>query len=504
MTLLDSLESKSKKLQKQKKYDEESELDLDEMLNFPEETRAVLISSLKAFIRFFHLAIHRTEFRFEPFHDVIIEAFEDLVLGRNEKQNLAICISPRTGKSTITQYAITWAYAINKMCNFIATSYAESLTNKFSGEIMEIMRNKYYKRLFGVEISKDTAAKDMWKIKEGGLFRAPPAQGTIVGFGAGIRGSGFGGFIVMDDFINPKFANSDVEKKNSIELYKASIKTRRNNLAKTPMVAIMQRVAQDDLIGYIKENEADDWRFIEFPAIEIDENGEEKSFWEEQYPIASLKKMRVQDPFGFAANYMQKPIPFGGEMIKEEWFGFYSHNPMTTPYPYNRVFISADTAFKTTEYSDYTAIGVWGLTQDKKLHLLDLVHKKIDATLLRGTMINLWNKWANNPTIRRPSAIYIEDKASGMQLIQDLRRLDGLPVLPHKTKNIDKMMRLSDAIPQIESGNILLPINAGHPISREVIAEAVQISRDMTHKHDDIMDMIAIAIEEAYVRRGFF
>ena len=143
MTLLDSLESKSKKLQKQKKYDEESELDLDEMLNFPEETRAVLISSLKAFIRFFHLAIHRTEFRFEPFHDVIIEAFEDLVLGRNEKQNLAICISPRTGKSTITQYAITWAYAINKMCNFIATSYAESLTNKFSGEIMEIMRNKY-------------------------------------------------------------------------------------------------------------------------------------------------------------------------------------------------------------------------------------------------------------------------------------------------------------------------------------------------------------------------
>lgn len=501
--LLDSLENKSKKLQKQRSY-EDSDLDLDEMMNFPEETKAVLLSSLKAFIRFFHLSIHRTEFRFEPFHDVIIDAFEGLVFGTNEKQNLAICISPRTGKSTITQYAITWAYAINKMCNFIATSYAESLTNKFSGEIMEIMRHKYYKRLFGVEISKDTAAKDMWKIKEGGLFRAPPAQGTIVGFGAGIRGTGFGGFIVMDDFINPKFANSDVEKKNSIELYKASIKTRRNNLARTPMVAIMQRVAQDDLIGYIKENEADDWRFIEFPAIEYDIDGTERSFWEEQYPLESLKKMRAQDPFGFAANYMQKPIPFGGEMIKEEWFGFYTHNPQTMPFPYTRVFISADTAFKTTEYSDYTAIGVWGQTQDKKLHLLDLIHKKIDATMLRSTMISLWNKWANNPLTRRPSAIYIEDKASGMQLIQDLRRLDGLPVLAHKTKNVDKMMRLSDALPQIQCGNILLPQNSGHSISREVISEAVQISRDMTHKHDDIMDMIAIAIEEAYTRRGFF
>lgn len=479
-------------------------IDLDYLMQFPDETRMVLLTSFKAFIRFIHFAMRGEEFKFQPFHDEIINAYEDIVFGRNDKPNLAICISPRSGKSTIAKYSVAWGYALNRRSNFLVTSYAERLTNIFSGEIMDIIKNKYYQKLFNISISRDTASKDLWRIKDGGIFRAPPAQGTIIGFGAGIKGDGFAGFILMDDFINPIFQNSDIEKKNSIELYRTAVKTRRNNLKKTPMIAIMQRVAQDDLIGYIKDNEAEDWHFIEVPAIQVNpETGEEYSFWPEEYPIEILRRMRSQDAFGFAANYMQKPIPFGGAMIKDEWFKYYD---VENPPNFYEIFMTADTAFKAKESSDYTAIGVWGHTPNGKLCLLDLYHRRVDAVNLNGVIMDLWDKWSHDVRYSaKISAIYIEDAASGMQLIQMLHQQTGLPVIAFKPKNVDKMMRINDATYSIEAGNVLLPQNNYHPISREVLAEAVQIARDGSHKHDDIMDMMSIAIEKKLgSRRGFF
>lgn len=491
---------------------EPSELNLDELAKTPRETAAAMASSLKLFIRVMYYAVNHIEFRFEKDHNIIITALESYALNTNQKKNLAICLPPRFGKSTIVIYFLAWCYAvIDKRCNFIATSYAESLTEKFSGEVMDIIKNKYFQKFFGITMSKDTSAKAQWKIKDGGLFRAPPIEGTIVGFGAGRRGvDHFGGAIILDDILNPKFQESIPEKDKNKRLYNTAIKTRRNNLAFTPIIAIMQRVAQDDLIGYIKENEADDWQFIEVSAIIEDENGNEVSFWEEQYPIEELKKMRRQDPFGFAANYMQAPIPLGGEMIKEEWFKFY--NAQFNNY-YLEVFMTADTSFKANEANDPTALMVWGLTMERQLHLLDMVHRKILAVDLRRIVLNLFAKWQNNQrTMGRPiTKVWIEDRASGMQLIQELQQKDRLPVRAYppnsnkRIKMLDKMQKINDAVPQIENGNILLPNNAGDPISQEVILEAVQIQRNGKHKHDDIMDAIAMAVEVTYGKsRGFF
>ena len=96
-------------------------------------------------------------------------------------------------------------------------------------------------------------------------------------------GDRFGGAFIIDDPLNAKFFNSEVEKKRVEENYQAVIKKRLNNPAKTPIVLIMQRLAVDDLVGYIEANEADDWKIIRVPALNEDVNPP-KSNWEWKSP----------------------------------------------------------------------------------------------------------------------------------------------------------------------------------------------------------------------------
>ena len=82
-------------------------------------------------------------------------------------------------------------------------------------------------------------------------------------------------------------------------------------------------------------------------------------------------------------------------------------------------------------------------------------------------------------------------------------RTGGLPivgVIPDK----DKLERVYDCVGQIAAGNVLLPNNESDPVSREVLAEADAFSADMSHPHDDIVDMITMAINQAYNQKGLF
>lgn len=58
-----------------------------------------------------------------------------------------------------------------------------------------------------------------------------------------------------------------------------------------------------------------------------------------------------------------------------------------------------------------------------------------------------------------PDVILVEDKASGQQLIQDMRRQAQLPIIPTCPK-ADKVTRFAAVSAMIEAGNVLLPRQA--------------------------------------------
>ena len=307
----------------------------------------------------------------------------------------------------------------------------------------------------------------------------------------------FGGAILVDDFMKADDYRSDAEKQNCIEIFENTLSSRKNRPSKDPTIIIAQRLAKDDLVNYIKEKYPDEWDFYVIPAYN-EETGE--SFWEERYPAKFLEQMKQENPFLFYSQYQQEPIAMGGGLFKLSWFRYYQD---VKDQPYRRIFITADTACKTKEWNDFTAIGVWGVTQNRRLRLLDFVHGRFEIPELLNVFNNLWEKWKSGIGSCRCSAIYIEDKASGTQVIQTLRRKGGLPIMP-VTPEKDKLTRALDAIPQIAAGNIELPESENHPLSKEILVDIVGFSADMSHKFDDSVDCMLYAIDAAYNTKGYF
>lgn len=471
--------------------------DIKYLLDDPANARDLLLRRFDLFVQIFHYYMEREQFIIMPFHKQIITKLMSYVYGWNEKQNLYIGISPRSGKSKLCIYFMAWAYAMNPFSNFIYTSYSGDLCVKHSKMVRNIVTSDLFQKLFGVYIDANTSASDLWRINGGGEFRAVALGGAITGFGAGTFADQFGGAIIVDDFLKADNYKSKAEKQNVIDIFENTLRSRKNRPAKDPTIIIAQRLAKDDLIDYIKEKYPDEWDFFVIPALD---EKTETSFWEERYPVKMLMQMKEENPFLFYSQYQQAPIAMGGGIIKHSWWGYYRDKEDTR---YRKIFITADTAVKTKEWNDFTAIGCWGVTIGNKLRLLDMIHGKFEIPELQATMLAFWEKWKMGIGICRCSEIMIEDKASGMQLIQQLKRVGGLPihaVTPEK----DKLSRVYDVIPQIAAGNVELPESENHPISREFLAESDAFSADDSHEHDDMIDMAVYAIDKAFFRKGMF
>lgn len=268
-----------------------------------------------------------------------------------------------------------------------------------------------------------------------------------------------------------------------IRTYDDKLATRRRTPT-TPTILIMQRLHVDDLVGWTKKNEPDQWEYVEVPAL--DEN--DKSFWEERYPAEELKRIREINPYKFQAQYQQNPIIAGGQMIKSEWFQFYQTHPK-----YTRIFITSDTAMKTGQHNDYSVFMVWGVYQHS-IYLIDMVRGKWEAPELLRQIRDLTNRywlWENR---LKMSALYIEDKASGVGLIQQMKRESKVPVIP-LTPTKDKVSRVEEALPFLQAGRVFLPFNREYGQNPVIIGECEMFARDLSHTHDDVTDCLTYAIQ---------
>jgi predicted phage terminase large subunit-like protein len=127
---------------------------------------------------------------------------------------------------------------------------------------------------------------------------------------------------------------------------------------------------------------------------------------------------------------------------------------------------------------------------------LDLLHGKWEAPDLERQFIAFWNKWRNGVNGRRTNGAYIEDKASGTGLIQSIKH-KGVPVIPYEPEK-DKLTRVMDVSPYIESGLLYLPMSKDFDISKKVVNECVAFTADDSHAHDDIVDCMTMALNLAY------
>ncbi len=362
-----------------------------------------------------------------------LEAVKD-----GEIKRLIINQPPRTSKSSMLVAFDPWVWAQKEATDtsgpgvqFLHASYAQNLSIRDSVKTRRMIESPWYKKYWGdrVSITTDQNTKTRFDNNQGGYRLATSVGGTLTGEG--------GGIIIIDDPENAVDMQSDAIRQTTLEWFDNSLSTRLNNPRTGAMILVMQRLHEEDLTGHILSSDAgSDWVHLMLPmryeadraavlypnVIGWSDPREEEGelLTPERYDEVSVSRLERQlGPFGAAGQLQQRPEPKGGGILKRDyWKDWESENYPSVSY----VLASIDTAYTTKEENDYSAMTIWGVFQD-------------DNDVPRVMLMNAWRdklefhelveKIAVTNKKFKVDHLLIENKASGLSVAQEIRRVHG-------------------------------------------------------------------------------
>lgn len=455
-------------------------------------------NDLKAFILFM-----QKDYMMGWVHKEICEAldqfYQDCLDGKNPR--LMINLAPRHGKSQIVSRMFpAYLFGRNPNLSIIATSYGASLAQDMSRDVQRILDSDEYKEVFPDTFLNSSNVRTNAK---GGYqrtvekFEIVGHKGAYIsaGVGGAITGKGADVLIIDDVFKSRAEAESPTIRQSVIDWYKGTAYTRLS--PKSGILIIMTRWHTNDLAGFLLNEEkntegADKWKVINYPAIAIHDEPHRKAgeaLHPERYPIDRLLAIKaVIGSYDFDAQYQQQPYTIGGNLIKSALFKRYEVLP-----PLEYRILVADTALKTKEANDYSVIACVGRTKDGLIYFIDMVRGKWASPQLRERVRDMWHKHqqyngSNLGTLRN---LCVEDKASGTDVIQTLQAQDRIPIQALQP-NADKLVRVMDVLPYIESGYVYLPQTASW--TSDFLDECEKFQANMKHEHDDQVDVLSYAV----------
>lgn len=457
-----------------------------------ETLRLLLLEDHLFFTRYFFKIREGIRFRVNSHHKQVSAAIERVIQG--ECKRLIINVPPGSSKTEMAVInLIARGLAINPKARFLHLSYSAELAELNSAKAKELIMSSEYQQIFPLPLKADSSARGRWNVVDGdisiGGCYATSTLGQVTGFRAGHMAEGFQGAILIDDPLKPVDSLSKTKRDAVNNAFINTVQSRKAS-PDTPIIIIMQRLADEDLTGFLLNGgDGKEWEHVCIPAL--NEDGE--SYWPEKEPVESLLQLKEKGAFTFAGQYQQQPYVLGGELIKGEWFKRYIELPPEKYWTRRAIF--ADTAMKTGEQNDYTVFLDAMLDRDGKCYVLNVWRKKVNAVGLLQMAKDIWASVAG-----KAQAMYIEDKASGTGLIQQLQSQDQfIPVIPiERTK--DKLTRLMEVQPRIQAGGVYLPENAHWVV--DFVTECEAFTANDSHQHDDQVDPLVDAVN-TFMGGGF-
>jgi len=424
-------------------------------------------------------------------HEAIAEMLQIVAVERVERK-LVINLPPRSAKSTIVSVALP-AYLLGRdpTMRVIVVSYNQELATYFSRQTRQVMQSDWYRALFPSTAISMRAAETMFYTSQGGFRMSTSTNGTLTGRG--------GDVIIIDDPLKGDDAYSQTARDASIEWAMNTLFTRLDDKSKGAIILVQQRQHEDDMSGYMLRT--GDWLHLNLPAI-CEEPGEPILLSRKplryhrreigdvldpaREPIDVLLALKAQmGNTAFSAQYQQSPIPADGDIISIGWFGRYKELPTG-----GELVLSIDTASKPGLRNDYSVISVW-LIRDNHFYLVDIWRKRVEYPELRSKVIELADTLA-------PDVILIEDKGSGIGLIQDLKaETIGYPVIAFDPGQYDKETRMRVQSARIETGLVHLPREA-----RWLEEFEKEVRQFPNGSHDDQIDAMSQILEWKRERAG--
>ncbi|MBQ4874965.1 MAG: phage terminase large subunit [Rickettsiaceae bacterium H1] len=370
-------------------------------------------------------------------------------------KRLIINIPPRCMKSTCVSVAWpAWVLGHNPSSNIIVASYSKGLSIKHSLDTRCIIQSDWYKAMFPRTIlSKEQNTKHKFHTTARGFRLATSIGATLTGEGADI--------LIADDPITPLEAHSIKYRTRVIDWFEQMFVSRLNCPKKGAIVVVMHRLHEHDLIARLLKKKFFKWECLSLPMVaDYSQDifcGNKLIYHLKQGEILDGKRYSKNDielikqdvsSYAFSTQYQQNPVQTSSGIVKKEYFSRYSSLPQTK-YNVNQ---SWDTASTTNENSSYSSCITYAFINGK-IYITEVFRGRINYPQLKLKVKELATKY-------NARKILIEEKACGIQLLQELNNSnDFSPVIGIKPK-IGKIDRLQKVLPLIEGKKIALPYEA--------------------------------------------
>lgn len=385
----------------------------------------------------------------EPIHGPLANGFDG-----EYADGVILMVPPGGAKSTYAS-VVTPAWVVGKYSNFnvMCLSYGARLSRGFGRRVRHICRQDQYARQFGVYPVKDNQAVDQWSLSNGSTYMSSGILGGVTGNRSDL-------LIVDDPIAGREEAESEVIRDKTWDAFKDDGLTRLKPRGK--VILILTRWHEDDpagrLLGESWEGQSGliegvdgrKWLVLRMPLLadrEDDPLGREpgQMLWPEWFTEKHVRFARAAGDRSWNSLQQQNPSASDGNILLKSSWRCWPHgrseptpeqraNPKSVEPPefgaWKQCVLAYDTAIEEEEQNDYSAMTAWlsfekGVTIPQRKNHTEMQQNllMIGAWRARVQAADLLNIVLEHVKHFKPDRIIIEKRASGAQLIQELRRL---------------------------------------------------------------------------------
>lgn len=439
--------------------------------------RAALRQDLGAFVAKVFSTVSPGDQYLDNWHiDAVVHALTQV--HRDDVRRLIINQPPRSLKSICASVAFTaWSIGHDPSKRFACISYSNDLAATFARQFRTVIISEWYRALFPtVRLFKDSETECM-TTRGGGRF-AVPVGGSFTGRGADV--------IIIDDPMKAEEAQSEKARRALGDWYSTTLLSRLDDKRTGAIVLVMQRLHEDDIAGKLLREGG--WRHLNLPAIA--ENNEDvpigphavhcrvkgEILHPAREPAELLDEIkRGMGPLNFSAQYLQRPIPAEGNLIKRSWLMWYDALPTD-----GTVVQSWDVASTMSETRDWSVCTTW-LVAKRNYYLVHVWRDRLEFPQLRRKLVALARE-------HQPNRILVEHAGVGLPLIQEFRSnpVPGVPVPQGIKPKGDKLVRMEAQCARFENRQVYIPNEA--PWLSDLLHEILAFPNA---RHDDQVDSIS-------------